>query len=81
MTILSLCKIITPENYSFLRSVSMNKSVHQIREEYWSKIMNECKNSGMSKTAWCRANGISDKQFFCFGGASFTDWRDPEYRK
>lgn len=21
-------------------------------------------NSGMSKTAWCRANGISEKQFF-----------------
>ena len=26
--------------------------------------MNECINSGMSKTAWCRANGISEKQFF-----------------
>ena len=26
--------------------------------------MNECINSGMPKTAWCRANGISEKQFF-----------------
>lgn len=26
--------------------------------------MNECINSGMSKTAWCRANGIPVKQFF-----------------
>ena len=26
--------------------------------------MNECLNSGMNKTEWCRANGISDKQFF-----------------
>ena len=26
--------------------------------------MNECINSGMPKTAWCRANGVSEKQFF-----------------
>ena len=25
---------------------------------------NECLASGMPKTTWCRANGISDKQFF-----------------
>ncbi|WP_420319499.1 IS66 family insertion sequence element accessory protein TnpA [Faecalicatena contorta] len=37
---------------------------HQVRAEHWSKIMNECINSGMSKTAWCRANGVSEKQFF-----------------
>lgn len=30
----------------------------------WTQIMNECLNSGMNKTEWCRANGISDKQFF-----------------
>ena len=29
--------------------------------------MNECLNSGMNKTEWCRANGISDKQFFFTG--------------
>ena len=40
------------------------KITHQVRAEYWAKIMNECINSGMSKTAWCRANGISVKQFF-----------------
>lgn len=32
--------------------------------EHWTQIMNECLNSGMNKTEWCRANGISDKQFF-----------------
>ena len=37
---------------------------HQVRAEHWAKIMNECINSGMSKTARCRANGISEKQFF-----------------
>ena len=42
----------------------MDKITHQIRAEHWAKIMNECINSGMSKTAWCRANGISEKQFF-----------------
>lgn len=40
------------------------KITHQVRAEHWAKIMNECINSGMSKTAWCRANGISVKQFF-----------------
>ena len=42
----------------------MDKITHQVRAEYWTKIMNECMNSGMFKTAWCRANGISEKQFF-----------------
>ena len=42
----------------------MEKITHQVRAEHWAKIMNECINSGMSKTAWCRANGISEKQFF-----------------
>ena len=42
----------------------MDKITHQVRVEYWAKIMNECINSGMPKTAWCRANGISEQQFF-----------------
>lgn len=42
----------------------MDKITHQVRAEHWAKIMNECINSGMSKTAWCRANGISVMQFF-----------------
>ena len=42
----------------------MDKITHQVRAEHWAKILNECMNSGMSKTAWCRANGISVKQFF-----------------
>lgn len=42
----------------------MNKVTHQVRCEQWTKIINECLASGMNKTAWCRANGISDKSFF-----------------
>lgn len=42
----------------------MDKITHQVRAARWTKILNECMNSGMSKTAWCRANGISEKQFF-----------------
>ena len=60
----------------------MDKITHQVRAERWTKILNECMNSGMSKTAWCRANGISEKQFFywlyitvkmypCSGGTGF----------
>lgn len=42
----------------------MDKITHQVRAERWAEIINECINSGMNKTAWCKANGISDKQFF-----------------
>ncbi|CUO77258.1 Uncharacterised protein [[Eubacterium] contortum] len=42
----------------------MDNITHQIRAEHWTKIMNECINSGMPKTAWCRVNGFSEKQFF-----------------
>jgi len=42
----------------------MDKSTHQIRCEQWSRIIEECLASGMSKTSWCKANGISDKAFF-----------------
>lgn len=42
----------------------MDKSTHQIRCEQWSRIINECLASGMPKTSWCKANGISDKAFF-----------------
>lgn len=34
----------------------MDKITHQVRAERWA--------SGMNRTAWCKANGISDKQFF-----------------
>ena len=42
----------------------MDKITHQVRAEHWTGILNECMNSGMSKIAWCRTNGISEKQFF-----------------
>ena len=42
----------------------MDKITHQVRAEHWARILNECMNSGMPKTVWCRANGISEKQFF-----------------
>ncbi len=42
----------------------MDKITYQVRAEHWARILNECMNSGMPKTAWCRANGIFEKQFF-----------------
>ena len=39
----------------------MDKITRQVRIEHWTQIMNECLNSGMNMTEWCRANGISDK--------------------
>ena len=45
----------------------MDKITHQVRAEHWTRILNECMNSGMPKTAWCRANGVSEKQFCLYG--------------
>ena len=42
----------------------MDKVLHQVCVEHWTRILNECMNSEMSKTVWCWANGISEKQFF-----------------
>ena len=42
----------------------MNKITHQVRAERWTKIMNECMNSGMSKTAWSGANGCKCQPLF-----------------
>lgn len=42
----------------------MDKITHKVRCEQWTSIINECLASGMPKTTWCKANGISDKQFF-----------------
>lgn len=42
----------------------MDKFTYQVRYEQWTKIINEYLASGMNKTAWCKANGISGKSFF-----------------
>ena len=65
MLVLSIHEIITPENYKFFKGVvPVEKITHQVRAEHSTKIMNESINSRMTITAWCRANGISEKQFF-----------------
>lgn len=58
MTLPLLYEIIGPGGYV------MDKSTHKVRREQWAAIINECLASGMPKTAWCKANGISDNQFF-----------------
>lgn len=42
----------------------MDKKTHKVRCEQWTNIIKECLTSGMSKTTWCREDGISDKSFF-----------------
>lgn len=42
----------------------MDKITHKVRREQWLSIINECLSSGMSKTAWCKEHGISDKSFY-----------------
>ena len=42
----------------------MDKTTHQIRREQWAQIINNCLESGQSKKAWCRDNGICEKSFY-----------------
>lgn len=42
----------------------MDKTTHQIRREQWAQIVNNCLESGQSKKAWCRDNGICEKSFY-----------------
>ena len=42
----------------------MDKITRQVRIEHWTQIMNECLNSGMNKTEWCRAS--SEKSYPLF---------------
>ena len=66
MLVQSYFEIITSEKtLDFLEEDHlMDKVTHQVRCEQWTKIINECLASGMNKTAWCKANSISDKSFF-----------------
>ena len=51
-----------PENCKLFKGMSLwIRSAHQICAEHWISILNECMNGEMSKTAWRRANGISEK--------------------
>ena len=57
----------------------MDKITHQVRAEHWARILNECLNSGMSKTAWCRANvnhffTLLGKMFFTPYGKEFFSY-------
>lgn len=42
----------------------MDKITHEMRLSRWTAIMNECTESGMPKTVWCKENGVDVKQFF-----------------
>ena len=48
----------------------MDKITRQVRIEHWTQIMNECLNSGMNKTEWCRANGSQTNNSFTGKGFS-----------
>lgn len=60
-------EIITPGGYV------MDKITHKVRCEQWTAIINECLASGMPKTTWCKANGISDKQQEFYVGIPFGE--------
>ena len=42
----------------------MDKSSYQIRANEWASLIQNQLSSNMSKSAWCRENGINLRQFF-----------------
>ena len=52
----------------------MDKITHQVRADHWTGSLNECMKSGMSKTAWYRANEISEKPFEYYSAAEPPAW-------
>ena len=36
----------------------------QLKVEQWKAIITECRSSGMTVTAWCKANGIVEQTYY-----------------
>ena len=41
----------------------MDKGVREIRLQQWITIIKACNDSGLTKTKWCRDNGVNRRQF------------------
>ena len=42
----------------------MLKKTKDFRLAEWKKILTEANSSGMSKRAWCKANGINERKLY-----------------
>ena len=42
----------------------MEQSTHEIRVKEWSKIIQDCYTSGLTKKEWCVQNHINEKSFY-----------------
>lgn len=42
----------------------MEQSIHEIRVKEWSKIIQDCYTSGLTKKEWCMQNHINAKSFY-----------------
>lgn len=36
----------------------------RLNREQWKAIIKECRSSGMTTTAWCKANGICEQTYY-----------------
>ena len=42
----------------------MDKITHEIRKTNWTKLIQTCLSSGLSKRQWCLQNQVDEKQFY-----------------
>ena len=42
----------------------MDHSSYQVRLDNWASLIQEQISSGLTKSEWCRINGITERQFF-----------------
>ena len=36
----------------------------QLKLEHWKSVVTECRSSGITVTAWCKANGIVEQTYY-----------------
>ena len=44
--------------------MDVQKLTHEVRLQQWSRIVEECRNSGSSIKSWCEENGINSKTYY-----------------
>ena len=42
----------------------MDKITHEMRMAYWTKLIQDCLSSGLSKKEWCLQNHVNEKSFY-----------------
>lgn len=51
----------------------MDRTTHKVRLAQWSKLIQECRQSGLSIRSWCQKHDVSEKKFYYWQRRLRTD--------